>query len=255
MSTSPRRYDEKELTRILQDAAALQASDSSSSKSTFDFSLEDVERLATEVGVDPKYVTRAASQLGDTSERQKYYLSGAPSKDEVDRTLSGTLEEDAWADLVGELRAKFGVGGETSVAGSRYEWTGLGLWFVSYVSITSKDGQSRFRLSIRNSNLRAIYFLAMEVALGLLLLGEGFYGLNIPYGKHHPSTIQYGIVLVPLVALVHLFVHKAIVKARQAQLQFAYDLMEQASKSLKSNLAAPLRALQTEDQPLQSLLD
>src|SRR5476651_1242135 len=104
------RYNEKELALILRAAASAQAKALSTSDAEAEFSVGEIASMASEVGIDSKYVLEAAQRFKDTRPTPKYLL-GAGATQAFDQTYEGALDDEAWEDLLANLRATFGSGG------------------------------------------------------------------------------------------------------------------------------------------------
>lgn len=110
MPTPERRYDERELAQILQAAAAAQAQGAVSVKDSSGFSLAEIERLASEVGIDSKHVLGALSRLDEHSTPRERHFWGAPNRGLLERNFNGTLSGGAWEEVTSELQALLGSG-------------------------------------------------------------------------------------------------------------------------------------------------
>src|SRR5471032_1457994 len=110
------RYNEKELAQILRAAASAQAKALSTSDAEAEFSVDEIASMASEVGIDSKYVLEAAQQFNGKRPTPNYLL-GASATQAFDRTYAGTLDDAGWEDLLANLRSSFGSGGTVNASG------------------------------------------------------------------------------------------------------------------------------------------
>ncbi len=89
---SERRYDEKELAQILQTAAAEQAKLASESG---EFTLTEIERMASEAGIEPRLIANAAAKLDEQPTRLPKSFIGAPVRHIIERNFDGTFDDQA----------------------------------------------------------------------------------------------------------------------------------------------------------------
>src|SRR5688572_20400881 len=97
-----RRYGDKEVGAILRRAAELQSSDAEGmTPADLDLSIDDLERIASEVGIDARHVRKAASELdGGNLAPPSFHWAGAPSVVNLERTVEGEITTEAWEDAV-----------------------------------------------------------------------------------------------------------------------------------------------------------
>lgn len=67
----PRRYDEKEIGRLLRRATELQTAEPTA-PNPGGMTLEELEEIAVEAGIDPNYLRRAALELESGASRQTF---------------------------------------------------------------------------------------------------------------------------------------------------------------------------------------
>ena len=96
-------YDEKQIRALIERAAELQAQENASDGPGL--SLAELEEVARASGIDPKYIRAAAAERG----RMGTVRSTKPSATHIyaERIVDGELDEDAWGDVVAELRHRY----------------------------------------------------------------------------------------------------------------------------------------------------
>jgi|GEM_PF-2818506 len=143
-----RRYSDKEVGEILKIAAEMQAGLAGAGTAE-GVTLEELKRVAAEVGMDPENVELAAREIRSNPP------DGSRNSLLLERTLRGELTEEAWEDLVTELRRYTGKRGRTEQNGNAREWVGhLGIGSVM-LSVTNQRGKTRLKLLGDGSEIAA----------------------------------------------------------------------------------------------------
>lgn len=157
-----RRYDEKEVGAILQRAGEIKA-DLSPSIDTNGLTLEELKRVAGEVGIESEIVERAALDVADRVSKGTK-PSGALM---LDQTVEGSLSEEAWEDATMNLCQFVGKPGTISIHESTREWTGG--WDLGNVTLfaTTRQGKTRVRMLADTTGLAALAW-TIGGAMGLL---------------------------------------------------------------------------------------
>ena len=118
---SPKRiYTDKEISAVLKRAAELQRTQGP--KATSGLSLDELEQVAAEVGIDPDFVKTAALELEEGRTEKGYHVWGAPTSLELERIVEGEMTDAKWEEAVGEIRRIFGAAGEAGQLGRTREW-------------------------------------------------------------------------------------------------------------------------------------
>lgn len=116
-----RRYSEAEIGTLLQRATQLQEQRQTG---TYDsLSLAEVEQIAAEMGVDPRYVRQAARE-GELEEVRQHRSSliGEPFRLVYEDVAEGSLTETQWEHMVRVLQRETGHMGRVKASGNRREW-------------------------------------------------------------------------------------------------------------------------------------
>lgn len=139
-----RRYDEKEVGAILRRAAEMQ-SGVEAPDAAGGLTIQELQELGREVGIDPAVLQQAALE-SDTPSGKKLYVSGAAGTVLIDRLIEGELSDEAWEEIVLDLRRHVGRPGADTVKGNKREWSG-GFDIGSLtLTATAQGGQTRIRL-------------------------------------------------------------------------------------------------------------
>ena len=118
--TNEPRYTEKEVGAILKRAAELQAGAPPRGGET---SLSQLQQAASEIGIDPENLRRAAAEIesGSLHGPGATWLGG-PWGVDYDRVLPGVVDDDSWPTIVEDMRAATGRVGSPKEVGKGYEW-------------------------------------------------------------------------------------------------------------------------------------
>lgn len=127
-------YTDQDIAAILRRAAELQASAERTADLRPGLTLKELEDVAAEAGLDPRFVRQAATERSGS---QRSALRKTPNKNNThifaERHVAGTMEEDNWEDTVLELRHRF----DTDLGAMMIGSTSYGR------SITESFGRSR----------------------------------------------------------------------------------------------------------------
>jgi len=157
-----RRYDEKEVARIIQRAAEIQAGTLPSGETGT--SLAEIQRIAAEIGIDPAAIETAARQTAVSGTGP---LDDKPDRSQWDETVFGEMDEDKWDECVALFRKLSGQAGESTVSPGRYEWTGNDDAWGMTVTATVRSGKTRVRLFGRTDTGTAIIW-TLCLAVGFI---------------------------------------------------------------------------------------
>lgn len=124
MSDLPvRRYNEREVSRLLERAAELQRS-SPVPTSPAGLTLSELEDIAREAGLDPAMLRRAASELElkSSASGKGARLAGAPLRIVLERTVPVEADEATFVDLISSFETAFGGPGQVGRMGRSMTW-------------------------------------------------------------------------------------------------------------------------------------
>ena len=119
-----REFDDAEVSRILERAAEQQrVAERGALVRQRGTSLAQLQEIAAEVGIDPRFVRAAALEVDvATPDRERKEILGVPRHLEDVRVTVGTIDDTQWGRIVEELRASFGSHGVVSQFGEIREW-------------------------------------------------------------------------------------------------------------------------------------
>lgn len=125
---STRRYTDDEIHAIFERAAARQeAADRAEEASRAELSLEELQRIGAEAGIDPAHIAAAAQSVAEVGGRlpepaERETLLGMPTRLRETRYLDAPLTDALWEQVIPELRRIFGADGLPSSLGRTREW-------------------------------------------------------------------------------------------------------------------------------------
>ena len=119
-----RVFSEQEIGAILKRTAELSKEAAGDRSSDAGLSLEEIQALAADAGLDPKLVSRAAAELtAPAAGSNKGKLFGGSLSYSVDSELGVPVDDDAWESMLPRIRAAFDDPGVVSTRNGVLEWT------------------------------------------------------------------------------------------------------------------------------------
>ncbi len=161
-----RKFNDEEVALIIKRAAELQQTEQAADEPGNAMTLAEVEQIATEAGIDPRLIRRAAQGLDRPSEstRPSPWV-GAPTKISFERVVDGEISNDDFEPLVNEMRRALGDNGIPSVLGRTLAWTSTqgrarrnSRGRQIDVSVTSRGGVTTIRVEEELRNVAGALF-------------------------------------------------------------------------------------------------
>jgi len=169
-------YDEKAVSAILKRATELQAS--SRSDGGFGLSLAELQQIAAEAGIDPRFVAAAASETSHAPEPETNFWGG-PLNHTIEWMVQGEIDDVAWEGMVAETRRYFKDTGEVRSWSNSKEWAHSGQNNVqAHVTATSRDNLTRIQIFWNEPTLAAATYVPLLV-LSLISLPIFFEALAL----------------------------------------------------------------------------
>jgi hypothetical protein len=159
-----RLYSEKEIAALFRRASELQNAETAGTAPGLSFS--EVERIARDLGIDPRYVEAAAMDLrAGGSPAEKRSLIGAPVLIEGGRLASKDVSDEQWESMVQECRRAFGQTGRTEQRGRTMEWMTSGPDLVeNRMTVTPKGDATSIQLSQDYSGVAGLAYITGTLA-------------------------------------------------------------------------------------------
>jgi hypothetical protein len=193
--SSRRRYHEEEISEILKRTAELQRIRNRAGEHTHGLTLEEIQEIAREAGLDPSLVHTAAAQLETpTTSGQKFHFWGAPLKIHEGRIVQGDLTDELMNRLILEMRAVSGKKGRFEKLGKTLTWSS-DLHGAVEVTVRQQDenihiqGQGKFGTMV-------FLFYYLPLFLGLVL-GGGYLAERVSL----PGPVEGAILVTALLML------------------------------------------------------
>ncbi len=174
------RFNRDEISNILKRAAELEHQDNEGEESD-GLTLEELQQVSREVGIDPKYIDLAWDELRSENVNITPGLFGGPFTYRTNATAGRPIEDDEWEDIVTEIRNIHGGIGKTGKLGKTFEWEQRKRE-VGYIqiAISPKDDHSRIRINANYRYYAMIVYMFAGV-FGLMFTGILFDEVTLPY--------------------------------------------------------------------------
>jgi len=157
---SNRTFSKEEISKILDKASKIQ-SRKDLNRDEIALSVDDLQHIANEVGIDHESLHEAIRSAGITELDVKFNWFKLSSTILEDKTVEGELTDDAWEDVVQDIRRITGYIGKPVKMGKMYEWvqpesdTGV----EKQLSMSPQQGSTKIR------------FIAQWKAFEIILVG------------------------------------------------------------------------------------
>ncbi len=185
-----RLFSEQEIGAILKRTAELSKQ---ADRSVQDgLSLEEIQQLAADAGLDPDLVARAAAEVSSpVAVKPRADLFGGPLAYATDVDLDIDVDEEAWESMLPAIRATFHDPGTVSVRDGTYEWTGTG-------GEGNKKAHVHIRKTASGTRLHVFWSqLPMAIPFFIPTLMATFISLPIVF-----EELSLGLAGIPVVAMV-----------------------------------------------------
>ena len=184
--TPPRIYGDEEIGQILKRATELQHREPSAPSSS-GLTLQELEEVAVEAGIDPRFLQRAALELGTSLTDSSFWTKVVGDELMLIRetTVPGELNDDGFERVVSVIQLGTREHGQPSLLGRSLTWRAetLNKTRTIQVTVTSRDGQTHVRLE---ENLP-------QLAGGVFGVGVGGVGIGVGLGAGLPLAGFLGL--------------------------------------------------------------
>ncbi len=197
-----RRYTDEEVKRLLTRASELETQGTSLPAKIDGPTLTDLEAIASEAGIDPALVRRAARELDSPSggvtlfAPQSSVFLGAPTVFELERTVYGEVSSSVLERLVTHIQRAADGMGHPSLLGKTLTWQSQDASKTRILQVSVSVGRGETRLSIeeRYGNLAGALFggivggggtgigVGVGLGVGLGALGSAAFAILFPIG-------------------------------------------------------------------------
>ena len=240
-----RRYSDREIALILTRTAELQATRAAESEVSAGLSQEELEQIAREAGLDPRYVRSAIAELdAGRGTRESRWLGGS-TWIQLERSFAGEVPPREYDALVELIHRTLGEVGQPSVLGRTLRWIALTGMSGRHahgreieVAIASRDGQTTIRVHERLRSLATQLFMGFVVGGGtggavmLAGLGASLFG-----GAIAPIAFGVGALFGSYGIARSIFGSKS--RSRAAQLRKLIDVLADHIASTAATVSLP----------------
>ncbi|MDR3690266.1 MAG: hypothetical protein P4L46_12870 [Fimbriimonas sp.] len=140
-----RRFSEKEVGAIIQQATALQLEGAEVSKGA---TLVQIQQAAAELGISPELVSQAALQVDACQDTTGFQFFGAPLCNRISLIAEGALAEDDLPGLTQAIRSATGRVGFAKQVGTMFEWSSSSDYPL-HIAFTPKDRKTSIDITAR----------------------------------------------------------------------------------------------------------
>lgn len=176
-----RTYSEREVASIIERAVERQA-EADRMEGAPGLTLEEIEKLGQEAGIDPMHLRAAAQEVGTKGRTFSGSSGMTRTHVHVERWIDGPLIEEAWEDTVDHLRQKFGAemstmmgmgSGGVQQVGQSHEWmhtSSLGV--QTRVTVSPRGDRTRLRITqlvgLSSTRVEGLGYGAVVALLGAI---------------------------------------------------------------------------------------
>jgi hypothetical protein len=177
-----RRYSEEEFALILRKASEIQISQGSQTPGPgkTGLTLDEIQSIASEAGIDPEAVSRAASVLGVLEWDEKVGLAaaifGGPSTFHLDCEIPGRIPPEEMGRILEQIRRAAEHQGEASEVLGGVEWKTVGELSAINVNISPRGDSTSVQIVGDRGPAGGVTFIFPMMAAGILVgaLGGAF---------------------------------------------------------------------------------
>jgi hypothetical protein len=227
LPSSPRRYDEAEVGKILKRATEIQETHRAPRGTRAGMSIEELEEIAREVGIDTTHLRRAARELDVRTP------GGGPVEDLVggplslvrERTVAGEMPEEGFEAVVMELQRLDETHGQPSMLGRTLTWRSETATKTRtlQVVVSSRNGKTEIRAEERLHQFASGLFGGTVAGAGL---GVGL-GVGLPVGIEVLGSVLFSVAFpLGIVGLSYLVARGIYRQITQRRVRYLEDLMD-----------------------------
>ena len=165
-----RLYRDEEINAVLKRAAEIHHIENQ--QDAWGLTIEELEQVAVETGIDPGAVRAAAHELELRKPDKGYHFLGAPTSIALERFVDADVTTSQWDSAVAELRRIYRARGHEDYAGVDREWV-LREWGSerARASLIPEEDGSRLRVTHEHADYAwAFYGGIASTAIPLILL-------------------------------------------------------------------------------------
>jgi hypothetical protein len=242
-SNLPRRYDERQVAKILERATELQRQEPARAAGG-GLSLGELEEIAIEAGIDPHHLRRAALEL-DTGEIERSLgarLAGEQLTLAFERLVPGELPDDGFERCVSVIQQHSREHGQPGLLGRTLTWRAETASKARSIQVTVgvRRGETHVRVEERLHQLASGLITGTTVGGGV---GVGV-GVGLPLGLKVLGSVLFATAFplgfAALTFVVAREIYRRVVRTRRAALLELLDaVVEEVEASIRDGTAEP----------------
>jgi hypothetical protein len=242
-----RLYDDEEVGRLLKRATEIQSREGTSpthGSSGSGMSLTELEDIASEAGIDARYLRRAAAEM-DTAAPEDGFLGdvmGEALSLVQETVLPGELDEEGFERVLVVLQRKTAEHGQPSLLGRTLTWQAEApnKMRSMLVTVTARDGQTHIRAEERLHQM-ASGMLGGIVAGGGLGVGLG---VGLPIGIELMGSALFSVAFpLGMLGIAYMATRGIYASYAKKRRRLLAELLDDASREAAAAIAAAGRGL------------
>lgn len=231
LSSSKRQYDEKEINRVIKRAAELQGKQGG--VKNFGLTLVELQQVAADSGIDPRYVRAAVAELSGVSDSYESNFWGGPTSYDSDRIVPGSVDDMVWESIIGAIRKNYKHPGEVHTRGEVREWVYSSESKQAHVSLTPVDEGTHIQFFWSDPLLNAPPY-SIALVLSIIMVPVVFESLGL--------ASLYGAALYLVIASLFLFIARTtLTRMIRAERKKADKLISQIELIITQSREMPER--------------
>jgi hypothetical protein len=181
-------YNENEIGAILRRAAEMSLDESGPNAAGL--SIEELQQVGLEAGLDPDLILRAAAEMQQRGPKRPKNFFGGPLSYSNDFVLDGEIDAAIWEEMISSIRGSFKDPGVVSTRESVFEWTSQSETEKAQVTALIKEGKTKFTV-FWTEPIMAIPMFAITLVGTLISLPIAFEALELsgPLGLAFIMTV------------------------------------------------------------------
>lgn len=190
--TEERRFSEKEIAAIFEQAAEAQRVAHDHPSAEGGLTLAELKEIGADVGISAEFVTRASQSIdSDTHLAPRQTFLGLPVSASHTIDIPGPFTGEDWDRLVADLRQTFQAGGEINLDGSLREWRNGNLYAL--VEPTSCGARLRLATAARlpASSERKLRIVSIRLLNHANKHGSRFWMTSDPSRRGRQAGVEF----------------------------------------------------------------
>jgi hypothetical protein len=171
-------YDRDEIGAILKKAAENSSSDGTGSH--IGLTIDELQQLASDTGIDPEQITKAAAELAGDKSRNDNTFWGGPFSFNRQVLVEGEITVGQWEDMLISIREFFQSNGQVTTRDSVWEWSSpRGSTNTAQVTVLTDNEQTKISVGWNGPLTALPFYLPMPLtAIASIFFASEFLELS-----------------------------------------------------------------------------